>query len=158
MKLEKFLVMRSAITIPSLLILLACWPSLSSAATFEITDDGEPWCVLRLDSERDLQIISLEGTGKFDDAVFVQIADDLGIYHSDASALELSVDGQTRAFEGQADEFSGSAIFEVPASLVSELAHAKYWTYHYGKHGHIEVHEPVTVDQARQFLDCMTGA
>jgi hypothetical protein len=101
MKLEKFLVMRSMITIPSLLMFLAFWPSLSSAATFEITDDGEPWCVLRLDFERDLQLISLEGTGKFEDAVFVQIADDLGIYDSDASTLELSIDGRTRAFAGR---------------------------------------------------------
>jgi hypothetical protein len=30
------------------------WPSLSSAATFEIADDGKPWCVLRLDAELDL--------------------------------------------------------------------------------------------------------
>jgi hypothetical protein len=61
MKLKKFLLMRSAITTPSLLMLLACWPSLSSAATFEIADDGDSCCVLRLDAEPDLQMTTLEG-------------------------------------------------------------------------------------------------
>lgn len=112
--------------------------------------------MLRLDAEHDFQIISPEGTGKFDDVVFVRVADSLGIVESEASTLELSVDGQTRAFAGLTDELSGSAIFEVPAALVSELAQAKQLTLHYGKHGPVEIREQLTVDQARQFLDCMT--